>query len=322
VRAAVLTAEHHFEVTTLDDPTPGPEDLVLAVKGCGICGSDLKSYKYLPAGSVLGHEFYGEVVAVGNDLRDAWRPGQIATALPLRACGRCRWCVTGEPAHCEKVDLLGVGASAGAFAEFVRVDPALTVALPNGIGELGSIVEPLAVGLHTVHAGAISTGDRVLVIGGGSIGSAVIVWARRFGARAIVVSDPLPQRRDAALALGATDVHDPGAGPLPSGFDVVVECVGAPGLLQAAVDAATIRGRVVVAGVNTEADSLFAVSAVLKELTVNFAVYYRLSEFRAAADLVAAGELDERLFASTPIPLERLDEAFTQPTIGKVLVTP
>jgi (R,R)-butanediol dehydrogenase/meso-butanediol dehydrogenase/diacetyl reductase len=322
MRAAVLNAEHHFEVTNLDDPTPSARELVLAVKGCGICGSDMKSYEYLPAGSVLGHEFYGEVVAVGADLRDEWRTGQLATALPLRSCGRCRWCVSGQHAHCERVDPLGVGGSAGAFAEFVRVDPALTIALPSGIGSRGSLVEPLAVGLHAVHAGAVSSGDRVLILGGGSIGSAVTVWARRLGASDVVVSDPAPQRREAVLALGATGVHDPNAQPLEKGFDVVIECVGAPGLIQAAIEAVAARGRVVIAGVSMQPDSIFAVSAVLKEISLAFAVYYRLAEFRAAADLVASGELDDRLFAGSPIGLELVDDAFHNPTNGKVLVTP
>jgi (R,R)-butanediol dehydrogenase/meso-butanediol dehydrogenase/diacetyl reductase len=327
MRAAVLTDEHRFEVTTLPDPTPEAGQLVVAVRGCGICGSDRKSYEFLPAGSVLGHEFYGEIVAVGADAGSQWRNGQLVTALPLRACGQCRWCAVDEPAHCVRFDPLGVGGSAGAFAQFVTVDASLSVPLPAGVGEFGALVEPLAVGLHALRAGEIAPGDRVLVIGGGSIGTAVTVWARRLGASEVVVSDPSPAARSAAAAFGATGVHDPGSGApavpaTAAGFDLVVECVGAPGLVQVAIDAAAVRGRVVVAGVNIYPDELNALGAVMKEVTVRFAVYYRRSEFAAAADLVASGQLPAHALAMTSIGLDAVDAAFHNPTFGKVLITP
>ncbi len=322
MRAAVLTAEHRFTVETIADPSPRPGELLVAVRGCGICGSDLKAYKFLPAGSVLGHEFHGEIVAVGSDVAGQWSTGQLVTAMPLRACGQCRWCAADEPAHCEQVHLLGVGGSAGAFAEFVRVDPALTVALPNSIGDSGSLVEPLAVGLHAVNAGSVSAGDRVLVLGGGSIGSAVTVWAKRLGAREIVVSDPAPARRAAAPALGATGDHDPADGAPVGNFDVVIECVGAPSLIQTAIEAVGTRGRIVVAGVCVQPDPIVPVAAVLKEVSMHFAVYYRLAEFRAAAELSASDDFPHAAFTSSAISLADIDAAFQTPSNGKVVVTP
>src|SRR5690349_10486508 len=133
----------------VDDPVPGPGELVLRTTACGICGSDLKAYSAMPAGLVMGHEFCGEIVAVGTGV-DGWREGQAVAAMPLFACGQCRWCLADQPAHCEKVDYQGVGGAAGAYAEYVRVSAAGTVRLADGIGEFGALVEPLAVGLHTV----------------------------------------------------------------------------------------------------------------------------------------------------------------------------
>jgi (R,R)-butanediol dehydrogenase/meso-butanediol dehydrogenase/diacetyl reductase len=326
VRAAVLNDEHQFEVVEVPDPTPAAGELVLRVDACGICGSDLKAYHALPPGTVLGHEFCGVVVAVGTDARDRWREGQLVAAMPLRACGHCRWCLADEPAHCERVDLQGVGGAPGAFSEYVRADAAFAVALADHIGEHGALVEPLAVGLHTVLAGGLRAGDRALVIGGGNVGAAVTVWARRMGAADVVVSDPAPTRRDSAARFGATGVHDPGAGPPDAGFDVVFECVGAPGMVQAAVDAAGTRGRVVVAGVCAVPDQILPLSALLKEVEVRFAVYYRGNEFTAAADLLASGGLDVGAFVSGHAALAEIDDAFeklqTTTTERKILVKP
>lgn len=310
MRAAVLNNEHAFEVSEVPDPTPGPDQLVLRVRACGICGSDLKAYSAMPAGAVLGHEFCGEIVAVGTGVSPDWSAGQFVAAMPLSACGRCRWCLTGELSHCDNVDLLGLGGTSGAFAEYVRVAATSTVALAEGVDELGALVEPLAVGLHAVTTADLRPGDRVLVIGGGSVGAAVALWARRLGAREVVISDPLPSRRASADRFGATGVHDPTDGPVASGFDVVFECVGLPGMVQAAMDAATKRGRVVIAGVCMVPDQIIPVTALLKEVQVRFAVYYRADEFATAAQLLGSGGIDASLFVSGDVGLDGVNEAF------------
>ena len=294
----------------LPDPTPLPGELVLRVRACGICGSDLKAHTMLPSGSVLGHEFCGEVVAVGDDVSDRWSEGQQVAAMPLTACGRCRWCLADEPAHCERVDLFGVGGTAGAFAEYVRVAAEHSVALGDGLGDAGALVEPLAVGLHSVDMAGIRPGDRVLVLGGGNVGVAVAVWARRLGAVEVIVSDPVAGRRDAAGLFGATGVHDPSDGPPTPGFDVVVECVGAPGMVQAAIDAAATHGRVVIAGVCMAPDTVVPVSVLFKEVEVRFAIYYRGREFAAAAALLASGGIDTTAFVTGSVGLDGVTGAF------------
>ena len=326
MRAAVLTDDHTFVVENVPDPTPGPSDLVVRVEACGICGSDLKAHGHMPGGIVMGHEFCGEVVAVGAELSGRWHEGDRLAALPLTACGHCRWCLADDAAHCETFDPQGVGGSPGAFAEFIRVDAGSAVPLRDDVGEFGALVEPLAVGLHTVVTGRIGPGDRVLVIGGGNVGSAVSTWARRFGAAEIVVSDPSPTRRESAGVFGATGVLDPADGPPPTGFDVVVECVGVPGLIQVAMDAAAVRGRVVVAGVCIQPDPIQPLTGVLKELELGFAVYYRKSEFAAAAALLESGGIDAAAFVTGRVGLDGVASAFTHllssSTERKILVTP
>jgi (R,R)-butanediol dehydrogenase / meso-butanediol dehydrogenase / diacetyl reductase len=326
VRAAILTEDHSFDVVEVPDPTPGAGEFLLRVQACGICGSDLKTYTRFGAGSILGHEFCGEIAAIGPHVVGQWRVGQLVAAMPLSSCGRCLWCLGGEPSHCEDVDLFGLGGTPGAFAEYIRVSAATAVALEPGMGDLGALVEPLAVGLHTVMEGDLRPGDRVLIIGGGNVGAAVSTWARRLGSKEVIVSDPSASRRDGAERFGATAVHDPAEGPIPSGFDVVFECVGAPGMVQAAIDAANVRGRVVIAGVCLEPDRILPITAVMKEVQLRFAVYYRPDEFRAAAALLGAGEIDASAFVTSAVGLNGVNEAFgrllSSTLDRKVLVTP
>ena len=326
MRAAVLTESHTFDVVDVPDPTPGDGELLLRVRACGICGTDLKSYTRFGAGSILGHEFCGEITAIGPHVDGRWHEGQLVAAMPLSSCGLCRWCLGGEPSHCERVDMFGLGGTPGAFAEYIRVSAVTSVPLEPSIGDLGALLEPLAVGLHTVMEGELRPGDRVLVIGGGNVGAAVTTWARRLGTAEVVVSDPSVSRRDGAGRFGATDVHDPADGPPPSGFDVVFECVGAPGMVQAAIDAVSARGRVVIAGVCVEPDRIIPITAVMKEVQLRFAVCYRPEEFRAAAVLVGSGEIDARAFVTRAVGLNGVNEAFERllsSTVDrKIFVTP
>jgi 2-desacetyl-2-hydroxyethyl bacteriochlorophyllide A dehydrogenase len=312
VKAAVIDEAHHLDIVDVPDPTPGRGELVLEVRACGICGSDLKLVDALPPGLVMGHEFCGVVAAVGTDVAAAWREGQLVAGLPLTSCGRCRWCLGGEPTHCETVDRVGVGGSAGAFAQYVRVDASQAVALDVEVGERGALVEPLAVGLHTVAAAEIEPGDRVLVLGAGPVGLAVITWARRFGAGDIVVSDPSAGRREAAPAFGATATIDPGREELGTGFDVVFECVGAPGLIASAAGAIRPRGRIIVAGVCLQPDSLPPGTALMNEATVRWVMYYTRGEFELAARRVERGDIDGDAFITGHTPLAGIDAAFRE----------
>jgi (R,R)-butanediol dehydrogenase/meso-butanediol dehydrogenase/diacetyl reductase len=313
MRAAVLNDDHQLEVAHVADPMPGPGELILKVAACGICGSDLKLRPSMPPGLVMGHEFCGEIVATGAGTDAQWREGQHVTALPIIGCGRCLACVAGEPAHCEQVDLVGVGGSAGAFAEYVRVHERETVELPESIRpSLGALVEPLAVGLHAVERAHIRAGDRVLVVGAGPVGLSVIVWAAQSGARELVVSDPSAARRAAAEQFGATRTVDPDTEPLEQRYDVVIECVGLPGMTDVCVRAANRHGHVVIAGVCTKPDPYVPIMAVVKELTMDFVVYYTRREFFSVVDALAQGAINAQPFVTKRVGLQGANDAFTE----------
>ena len=327
MQAAVITEGGRLEVERIDDPTPGPGELLVRVSRCGICGSDLKSRPAMPHGTVMGHEFAGEVVAVGPGTAGSWREGQHAAVLPVFSCGTCEWCRAGEVAHCTSARLVGLGGGHGGFAEYAAASADLAVPLPDDIAEShGALVEPFAVGLHTARVAGIGPGDHVLVLGGGPVGLTTAQWAREAGAARVVVADPVATRREMAEQMGVSAVLDPTADELGQDHDVVVECVGKPGLLDTCVGAVATKGRIVVAGVCVEPDPYLPVVALLKEVSIGFSVYYRPDEFREVVDAFATGRIDPTPLVTDTIALSDVDQAFDRlqhdPTDVKVLVDP
>lgn len=332
MRAAV-TAEGGFEVVDVDDPRPAPGELLLRVAANGICGSDVSTAPLLPPGIIMGHEFAGEVIGHGNGAdHDQWPAGTPVAVMPVAGCGHCRACAVGDIARCASAQTLGLGLGAGALAEFVCVPAGSCVRLdtlvPAGaeVDLVGAaITEPLAVGLHAVSAARVAPGDRVLVIGAGPVGLAVLHWLSRSTASTVVCSDKAAPRRTAAADNGATTSLDPA--DVPSGaFDVVIECAGKPGVIAAAIDAAAPLGTVVVAGVCLSADSFLPVAGVVKELTLRFVSYYTRAEFEAAARAVVTGSVASDAFVSERAGLDSVGRVIAE--LGspgdqrKVLIVP
>ncbi|HUC38300.1 MAG TPA: alcohol dehydrogenase catalytic domain-containing protein [Acidimicrobiales bacterium] len=328
MQAAITTDTGGFEVTELPDPAPRIDEVVVRVAACGVCGSDLKARPFMPAGTVMGHELGGEVVAVGADAAaQGWREGDLAAALPVISCGTCVRCAAGDVAHCSSVRFIGMGSDGGGFAEFAVVPARHAFPVPHEIPPLhAALVEPFAVGLHAVNAAEIAPGDEVLVIGAGGVGLTTVAWARARGAGRVTAVDPDAGRREAARATGAHDVLASLDDALREGYDAAIECVGHPELVAAAPASVRARGRVVVAGACDRPIPVEPVAALLKELTFRFSVCYRPSEFRTVIDAFSSGVIDPSTVIGPVVELGRLDEAFdlvrTTGTEGRVLVTP
>ena len=338
MRAAVVADDGRgLRVATLPDPSPGPGELLLRVRRAGVCGTDLHLLgdpPAVPPGTVLGHELAGEVAALGPGV-DGWRVGERVCALPFIACGDCAACAAGDEMGCAALRMIGSGDLPGAFAEYVRVGARHTLRLPEGVDfDGGALVEPLAVGLHALRAAGLRPGEHVLVLGGGAIGLAAAAWARHGGAGEVVVVDRLASRRAVAPAFGASlvvDAADDGAlfalsDRLGGQPPVVIECVGAPGILQHCLSLVGRRGRIVVAGACMAADPIMPAMACLKEVALHFVVGYRREEFATALAELAAGRLAGPQMISDRIDLDALPAAFdalrTPTTQGKVLVAP
>ena len=325
MRAAVV-AGGRYEVVAVPDPSPGPGELLLRVAACGVCGSDLKARAAMPEGTIMGHEFCGEVVGVGVGTT-GWHEGDRAAVLPVLACGECEWCTSGQVAHCPSARMIGLAGSAGGFAELAVVTPPAAFRLPQDVAPIhGALVEPFAVGLHCIRAARLGQGDDVLVVGAGTVGLTTIAWARAQGAGRITAADPVAARRAAAESFGATDVLASAEAAAPGGYDIAVECAGRPGLLDPCIAAVRAKGRIVVAGVCVEPTPFLPVPALMKEVSISFAVYYTPEEFTAVIAAFERGQIDPSPLLARRLDLSLINDAFgdlaRSAAAGKILLTP
>ena len=310
-----------LQIEKVPDPAPEATELVVKVAYCGICGTDLHSTREgafaAECDSILGHEFCGHVAEVGSGIKDQWEIGDRVTALPFIGCGRCVSCVTGRPFECAKVKLTGMNTPGG-FAEFVKTGSSETLRVPDGVSmQSAALIEPLAVGLHAVRIAQLKAGERVLIIGGGPVGLAVSLWCQFFGAQDVLVSEFAEQRLALARQLGATGTLTPGAtlgeefGDVSGGEpDVIFECVGAPGLLQASIDIAPRRSRIVPVGVCEEPDTIVPVAALVKELQMHFAIAYTRDDFETVIAMLGQQRIDASAMITDVVTLEDMPSAF------------
>jgi (R,R)-butanediol dehydrogenase/meso-butanediol dehydrogenase/diacetyl reductase len=311
-----------LSIEEVPEPEPGDRDLVVEVRACGICGSDLHVSELsgaLPAGAIMGHEFAGEVVEVGAEARADFEVGDRVCPLPYISCGRCAACLTGNGGHCPDIQAIGLGQLPGAYAERIRVGARQTLHLPDAVSmREGALVEPLSVGLHAVAQVKLEPGAGVLVLGAGPIGLSTALWARFFGARTVAVSEKVAARLELAEKFGATHLIDASRQDVAAAFeeaagrqpDVIFECVGVPGMLQQCITLAPMKGRVVVAGVCMQSDILVPVLAVLKEISFHFVLGYSRQEFQLTIDMLGRDRIRGEPMLTDSIGLAELPEAF------------
>jgi 2-desacetyl-2-hydroxyethyl bacteriochlorophyllide A dehydrogenase len=312
-----------LQVETVDDPRPAPDEVILKVERCGICGTDLHltgGHKLsLAAGTVPGHEFSGRIETLGKDVRGL-NPGDLVAAMPMLGCGHCEACHSGSPVFCaSNARMIGLdGRVSGGYAQYVRAQAQFCVKLPAALSaEDGALVEPLAVALHGTQLASIRAGDRVLIIGAGPIGLCAAFWTRKMGAREVVMVASSDRRMAFAAKMGATkflrtgdqllmDLRAEMSGPP----DVVLECVGSPGLMNQAVKCVRVLGTVVVLGFCVEPDVIDPIVAIRKEVKILYSNCYSLGDYRRAVDVLDSGAVEPRQLVSSVVSLEALPDAF------------
>jgi (R,R)-butanediol dehydrogenase / meso-butanediol dehydrogenase / diacetyl reductase len=308
-----------LEVTEVPDPKPGPGEVVVRVKDCGICGSDLHAVQWgvLPAGSIMGHEFSAVVDELGAGVT-GFEPGEGVMVVPMIPCGECDFCRTGQALQCTRRTGIGFEAP-GAYAEKVRTRPGSLLKMPPGLGHrAAATVEPCVVGLHGVHRAKLQVGETCVVMGAGPIGLITAMWARFAGARAVVVSEMADGRRAMALKMGADLVVNPreqspvkelvkmtGDGP-----DVVFECIGVPGTIEEAIRYARKGGRVVVIGACGEPDKFTPIRALQREVDVCFSNGADKREFDTAMALLASKRISTDPMITHAVGIDDLPQAF------------
>ncbi|HYN97698.1 MAG TPA: alcohol dehydrogenase catalytic domain-containing protein [Pilimelia sp.] len=333
MRALVFRGPHDLRVQEFPDPVPGPGEVLLRVTATGICGSDLHGFTGANGrrhpGQIMGHETVGRVVAVGADVPAALGigVGRPATVNPVIGCAACGACTDGTEQLCAKRRVIGVDPTLpSAFAELMTVPAGNVVVLPEGLPEeYGALVEPLAVGYHAAVRGGVSAAGEVLVVGGGPIGQACALAARRLGATRIVVSEPSASRRRLLDRLGFATV-DPAAGQLPERVrevlgapaGVVLDAVGSAASVADALTASANGARIVLVGMNSPQLTLAAYDLSTHERSIVGSFCYSSAEFRATADWVAADRSGLEHLIESRVPLAGGPDAFGRLADGRL----
>jgi 2-desacetyl-2-hydroxyethyl bacteriochlorophyllide A dehydrogenase len=318
LKAAVFKgAGRPLSIETLDDPTPGPDDLIVKVARCGICGTDIHMTSGhgwdFPVGTVLGHEYVGEVVAVGAGV-ERFRVGDRVSGMARPSCGACAACFRGLPLLCSQPQQGGMGG----FGEYLRLHNGAAVALSLTLSIAdGALVEPLAVGLHGVRMADMPIGSKVLVLGAGSVGLAAIFWAKRLGAGRVVAASRSRRRADMALAIGADAFVQTGEGEIERVIEalggqpeIVLECAGAVGMLGQAIDHVKVFGKVLSLGFCTSPDPVIPGIAAFKQVRISFPLAYSPGEFHHVADIMLAGTVDPKTMITSTIAFADLPATF------------
>jgi hypothetical protein len=337
MRASVLRDGRMVYRDDLPDPVPGPGQVLVAVRSCGICGSDLHfaahgaevlaltSEMSSGAGGMnvdlsrdvfMGHEFSAEILEAGPGT-DTHPAGTLVTSIPVLLSGS------------DVEAIVYSNTTVGGYAERMLLSAPLLLPIPNGLdAQHASLAEPMAVGLHAVNKSGIEPGESALVLGCGPIGIAVIAALRTRGVETIVAADFSPKRRELAATMGAGQTVDPAQG---SPFDaakpaVVFDAVGVPGIIDDVMRRARHGTRLVVVGVCMQADTVHPFFAIAKEISVQFVLAYDPQEFGTALRAIAEGDIDVSPMITGTVGLEGVGTAFDDLADPerhcKILVTP
>jgi scyllo-inosose 3-dehydrogenase len=344
-------------LTEMADPTsPGPQEMILKVGACGICGSDVHMFEtdddgymllpyHLKAPVVTGHEISGTVVEVGSGVSD-FSPGDLVAVEEIQWCGRCTPCRGGYWNQCQYVEDLGFTIDGG-FAEYLKVDVKHCWSL-NEVAErygsteialeVGATCEPTSVAYEAIftRAGGFKPGSAVAVFGAGPIGLASASLVAAAGASKVICFDTLAGRRQLASDIGATHVYDPTAVSVPEviaeltkghGVAMAVEASGNfPAVMRGAEQALAVGGKLAVIGMDGRPAELMFIDHQLKALSTYGSLGHCGSwDFPNVIGLMASGRIDMHKAITKHHPLDRLVEAIEetkQRADGKVLVKP
>jgi (R,R)-butanediol dehydrogenase / meso-butanediol dehydrogenase / diacetyl reductase len=341
--AGVFRGVGKMPVEEVPEPVAGPRDVLLDVRACGVCGSDLHSFRgghRTPDGQIMGHEFAGAVLDVGRDV-DGIAVGDRLTGLPIQPCGRCRRCLSGAVHLCEIWTTRSIAFGLpGAFAERLRIPDAElgrnVHRLPDGAEFTdGALIEPTAVAAHAVAQAQPPTGEPAVVLGLGAIGLQVGQLLLAAGARPVIGVDLSALRRDVGDKLGMTTID--GAGGIDgirAGLHdsigerevaVAVEASGAAPLVQQAIELVRPRGTVVLVALYHHLTEFNPMLAVQREVTLRGSANVTPADFREAIGLLGDGRIRMQPLITHRLPLAEVEEAFRAQTDAatsvKVMVT-
>ena len=322
MKAAVFYGKQDIRIEEIPIPVPGEEEVLIRVKACGICGTDVHIYNgyegaaQTPPGTVLGHEFSGIVEAAGKRAKGI-RVGDRVCVDPNKLCNECYYCKSGIGHFCE--NMTGIGTTVnGGFAEYCCV-PASQVYkfAPDTDFARAAMAEPVACCMHGIDMCEIACGDTVLIIGGGMIGMIMLQLAKLRGAGKLILLEPVEDKRALARSLGADLCIDPVRENVQEALDAhgvtristVIECVGLPKTMEQAISLAGKKSTVMLFGLTRPEDTLALKPFELfrKEITIKASFINPYTQ-RRAVDLIDSGKIDVSSMVHDKAPLERLPE--------------
>jgi 2-desacetyl-2-hydroxyethyl bacteriochlorophyllide A dehydrogenase len=316
MQAVVITEPNKVDVTAVDDPAPGPREVVVDVAACGICGTDLHILEgeFAPSLPIIpGHEFAGVVVEKGSAVNEL-AVGQRVAVDPSLPCNECHYCRLGRTNLCERWNAIGVSVPGGA-AQYVAAPVGNCVRLPDHVRlEDAALIEPLSCAVHGYDVLTSQLGSHVLIYGSGTMGLMMLELAKRTGAASVDVVDINPQRLATAEILGSSGTAAT-ADELDRtrGWDLVVDATGVASAIQDGLSRVAPGGTFLQFGVSAAAArvTIDPYRIYNKEITITGSMAV-LHSFERAAELLAAGLLDPDVFISDRLPLAGYADALAR----------
>jgi threonine dehydrogenase-like Zn-dependent dehydrogenase len=324
MRALFYPAWQTLEVKELPMPIPAEGEALLRVTNCGICGSELETFRALSARRtpplVMGHEFCGQIESVGDSMPTQWLKKRVIAHSVIH-CGACPACERGDTNLCSERRLFGMHRPGG-FAEFVTVPERVLIPWPEGLpGESAVFTEPLANGINAVRL--FRRGGRVLVIGAGPVGLMCVLAASRLHGAEPIVVDLVPERLAAARAMGARHTVDANKGELRDDTfwrsqggkaDYVIDAVGSARTKSLSLEVAAPGGTVVWVGLQNDQVQIDSYPLILNQISLVGSYAGTMADLREAAKLLASSQID--LSWATIYPLAQGDLGFQEMLAG------
>lgn len=295
MKAIVYEGSKSISVKEIPEPQVQPGWALIKVSYAGICGTDLSIYNgthpRAKAPLVMGHEFSGTLVTDTPSLK----AGRRVTVYPLLSCGVCSSCLSGNAHVCNTLKLLGIDRDGG-MAEYVQVPVDTIIPIDDDVSDtLGALIEPIAVGVHTLRETGFVPGDNSIVFGCGTIGLTLAITLQQFGSSSVTMVETDIQRIAIAKKLGF-QVIDPTKENLEEhtnqqtngdGFDWVFDCAGVQPVADVLFDMVRVRGHIVIVAGYKYPASLPLLKGMFKETSIQFVRVYRKKDFEIAASLAS-----------------------------------
>jgi (R,R)-butanediol dehydrogenase / meso-butanediol dehydrogenase / diacetyl reductase len=330
MRAARYHAARDIRIDDIPEPeVTKPDDILVEVSFCGICGTDLHEYTSGPIVTsvephpltgatlpqVLGHEFSGVVRDVGKEVTTV-RPGDRVAVMPSIVCGRCYWCRRGMHNLCTLFASTGLSASSGGLASHTVLSEYQVAKLPNGLpDDVGALIEPSAVAAYALDRPGIVGGDTVLITGAGPVGALSALYAAAVGAGTVIIAEPNPNRAAQAQDLDVGPVLDPTSDGFADaiaeltdgvGVDVTAECSGTEAGLATAFGATRRAGSIVQTGLHTKPATIDAMMLSERDLTLYGSWCFKITDWPRMIALVSRGSFPVQKVITSRIPLDQV----------------